>query len=367
MKTISHVVVLLCFFLSIVSRAQTPYDDFAPAGQPKPILCLQEATFKVYNPDSTGSIRYVELDKEIGLLSYYDKDDSLLGSFTLAEVEAKWQSTDPLAKKYPSVSPYNFCSDNPTNRVDADGQDDFTFHTITYMTTSKGAYGIQMQARKITSVEVVRNNLPNTYAAHNIVVHEDLVNNKKDFSETYTDVHKNSGQYLSENWGEVLNHYPPEMSQTGSASNFLGLAEAKRSKDNYEWDKKETETNIQAFKILLSAVPIESFFGEATALRGSELNSFESIAGNPQALWGKSANEVQNILGEGWTKGTYGSNGQGWKFVKGDKSVFYNASSSAHGGSEYYGFSSGALGKNKIVNPKTYVPRSGDKATIIKK
>jgi hypothetical protein len=98
-----------------------------------------------------------------------------------------------------------------------------------------------------------------------------------------------------------------------------------------------------------------------------ELESFESIVANPKSLWGKSPTEVENILGEGWTKGVYGSNGQGWKFIKGDKSVFYNASSSAHGGAEYYGFSSEVLGKNKIVDPATYLPRAGDKAKIFHK
>jgi hypothetical protein len=39
----------------------------------------------------------------------------------------------------------------------------------------------------------------------------------------------------------------------------------------------------------------------------------------------------------------------------------------AHGGAEYYGFSSGTLGKNKIINPATYLPRAGDKATIFHK
>lgn len=94
------------------------------------------------------------------------------------------------------------------------------------------------------------------------------------------------------------------------------------------------------------------------------LKSFGDIVTNPKALWGKSAGEVGNILGEGWTKGTYGSKGTGWKFTKGDQSVFYHPGGGRHGGS-YYGFSSGKLGKNKIVG-SDYVPLAGDKANIIK-
>ena len=93
------------------------------------------------------------------------------------------------------------------------------------------------------------------------------------------------------------------------------------------------------------------------------LKSFDDIATNPKNLWGKSSDEVAGILGEGWTKGSYGSKKTGWKFTKGDKSVFYHPGGGRHSGS-YYGFSSGKLGKNKIVG-SDYVPLPGDKATII--
>jgi RHS repeat-associated protein len=34
----------------------------------------------------------------------------------------RWLSLDPLQKKYPSLSPYNFCANNPIIYVDADGR-----------------------------------------------------------------------------------------------------------------------------------------------------------------------------------------------------------------------------------------------------
>lgn len=103
---------------------------------------------------------------------------------------------------------------------------------------------------------------------------------------------------------------------------------------------------------------------DAIVARATLPQTFEEIAMNPGILWGKSQNEVADMLGDGWKVGTYGSNKMGWKFFKGDKSVFYNASSSAHGGAQYYGFSSTFAGKVKIVDPNTYLPRFGDKATI---
>ena len=93
------------------------------------------------------------------------------------------------------------------------------------------------------------------------------------------------------------------------------------------------------------------------------INSPEDIANNPKALYGKSKEEIANLLDEGWTEGAYGSKKQGWKFTKGDKSIFYHPGGGRHGGA-YYGYSSAETGKIKIVG-KDYIPIPGDKATII--
>ena len=55
-----------------------------------------------------------ELDEETGL--YY------FGARYYAPRESIWLSTDPLAEKFPSYSPYNYCLNNPLNLVDPDGK-----------------------------------------------------------------------------------------------------------------------------------------------------------------------------------------------------------------------------------------------------
>ena len=89
----------------------------------------------------------------------------------------------------------------------------------------------------------------------------------------------------------------------------------------------------------------------------------EDIAKNPQILYGKSKEDISNILGDEWKEGTYGSKKTGWKFIKDDKSVFYHTGGGLHKGS-YYGYSSGTTGKVKIVGDD-YIPTPDDKATII--
>lgn len=90
----------------------------------------------------------------------------------------------------------------------------------------------------------------------------------------------------------------------------------------------------------------------------------DDILNDPTRLKGYSVDELEKILGDEWTRGIYGSNGEGWKFTNGDISIFYHSGGGKHGGS-YFGISSATTGKIKVVNPNTYIPLSGDKATII--
>ncbi len=103
--------------------AQTPYDDFAPSNKKKEMLKLPEVKFRVANSDSTNISNYLLFDKENHTLTYYSKNDSVLEVLALAPTDYKWLSVDPLAKKYPQHSPYNFVGGNPINNIDPDGRD----------------------------------------------------------------------------------------------------------------------------------------------------------------------------------------------------------------------------------------------------
>ena len=57
-----------------------------------------------------------ELDEEIGLDWYY------FGARYYDPAIGRWLSVDPQASKYPSLSTYNYCGNNPTNAIDPDGE-----------------------------------------------------------------------------------------------------------------------------------------------------------------------------------------------------------------------------------------------------
>jgi hypothetical protein len=51
-------------------------------------------------------------------------------------ISSRWYAVDPKAKKYPSISPYAFCANNPIIYLDSDGQD--YDYSVTYVKDKKG-------------------------------------------------------------------------------------------------------------------------------------------------------------------------------------------------------------------------------------
>ena len=92
-----------------------PYRALAPTGAVRvaPLFSIQHSTFSIVNWSYTFSAK--ERDSETGLSyfgsRYYSSDLSI------------WLSVDPMASKYPSMSPYVYCANNPVRLVDPDGEE----------------------------------------------------------------------------------------------------------------------------------------------------------------------------------------------------------------------------------------------------
>ena len=129
--------------------------------------------------------------------------------------------------------------------------------------------------------------------------------------------------------------------------------------------KEEIETS----QTLLSGQEWYRYFQNAYKVSNVKWNisSFDDILQHPTSLREYTADEIADILGEGWTRSTYGSNGGGWKFIQDshpDNMVFYHNGGGIHKGA-YWGVKSGKTGTIKVVNANTYVPLPKDKAIII--
>ena len=84
------------------------YDNYYPFGEIMPGLssntAIADAKYKF-----TGKERDVETGLDYFGARYYES------------WSGRWMSVDPLAKKYPGWSPYNYVEDNPTGSVDPNG------------------------------------------------------------------------------------------------------------------------------------------------------------------------------------------------------------------------------------------------------
>ena len=92
---------------TIQSNAQTPYDSFSPETS-RPMLGIEANSMA----------------------------DTIHRSLTANAMPAtdnirKWLSVDPLADKYPNISPYAYCGWNPIRFVDPDGKDIYRYDNET--------------------------------------------------------------------------------------------------------------------------------------------------------------------------------------------------------------------------------------------
>jgi RHS repeat-associated protein len=295
-----------------------------------------------------------ELDSETGLYyygaRYYDPRTSI------------WLSVDPLAEKYPNVNPYVYCVQNPVNLVDPDGMqvDDWVKNgnqwTWRSDITSKEqaiAAGFDDYSDGITN---------NTYQSGGQKITLGKDRNWTKGEEKFTD----PGHALEPSIFSQLLAAFTGGSQVLETHN-QALSASTRSDGNRDWAGYSAYTlwldKINNFGGDMGSAATPSLSRRVTAT--GILQSFDDIVANPKFLLGRTADEIGSILGDGWTKGAYGSSKTGWKFMgpNDGQSIFFHPGGGRHGGS-YYGFSSGKLGKTKVVGAG-YKPLTGDKATII--
>jgi hypothetical protein len=126
MQKIIFVAVL--FYVS-ASFAQTPFDSFDTTMKSVPLFKSDKAQkFRLQVTETNTPTRYLVLDVDNATLSFFNAKDSLLSTSKLKPNEVKFLSVDPLSKKYPELTPYQFASNTPIQAVDLDGKEAFFIH-----------------------------------------------------------------------------------------------------------------------------------------------------------------------------------------------------------------------------------------------
>jgi hypothetical protein len=118
---------LLLFFAFIVGIVSTQAQDnpFAEYGFTPKVATLSQGQFNESFDNDTivqiGSVLFNTKSKQIVAFVEYE---TLYSEATLEpDIVSRWMSPDPLERKFPSVSPYNFVLNNPILNIDPDGRD----------------------------------------------------------------------------------------------------------------------------------------------------------------------------------------------------------------------------------------------------
>ncbi|MFA5300735.1 MAG: cell wall hydrolase [Lutibacter sp.] len=103
-------------------------DIFKQHGFNKEPLTLSNGRFnEFFTNDEVVQLGTVLLNaKSNEIIAFIDEDTARVKY--LAEFSSRWFSIDPLAAKYPQVTPYVFCGNNPILFVDPDGLDYFYYN-----------------------------------------------------------------------------------------------------------------------------------------------------------------------------------------------------------------------------------------------
>ncbi len=118
----------------IVEFAQNPFSDYGYAVQ---MVTLTSGQFE----ESHDADRIVE----IGDVRFDTKTGKIMGRIEEREVKemdaqvvSRFISIDPHCERYYSISPYAYCKNNPVNRIDPDGKDDYRFSDLGQIHIIKG-------------------------------------------------------------------------------------------------------------------------------------------------------------------------------------------------------------------------------------
>ncbi|EKT3958482.1 RHS repeat-associated core domain-containing protein [Flavobacterium psychrophilum] len=153
-----------------------------------------------------------ELDRETNLTNF--------GARYLDMKTSLWLNVDPLAEKYPSMSPYNFCYNNPVNVTDPDGRDPGDY----YSSSGKhiGNDGIKDDKVYVTDQKTIESNTSNKTTDWNSVK---ASNNTTDLTEKtgikHSEFLQMSAVIYNETFGSGLT---PKEQLASAISNRLGKA-----------------------------------------------------------------------------------------------------------------------------------------------
>ncbi|MFR5540860.1 MAG: hypothetical protein ACLTID_13115 [Barnesiella sp.] len=106
-------------------------DIFRLHGFEKETLTLSKGRYpETFNQEETVQIGTVLLNTRSGKIVCLLPDDTTAAAYQ-GEISSRFLSIDPLCEKYPWISPYAYCANNPMRFVDTDGMDIYRYDNET--------------------------------------------------------------------------------------------------------------------------------------------------------------------------------------------------------------------------------------------
>lgn len=104
-----------------INGQENPFESIGKEGK---ILTLSNGKYKeIHTGDTLQQIGSAIVNMKSGTIYGWVETDTLYSEANLdPTVISRWYSLDPLAAKYPAISPYAFCANSPIYFVDTDGQ-----------------------------------------------------------------------------------------------------------------------------------------------------------------------------------------------------------------------------------------------------
>lgn len=127
----SLILILIFGIVTIVANAQTlnPYESFGYKVKSQYVMTSKFEGITLSNNDTSSNLKKVLLSLKTQQIFVFNESDSILQIVGIpAQDVLRFISVDPLTKKYPQLTPYQFASNTPIQAIDLDGLEAFIVH-----------------------------------------------------------------------------------------------------------------------------------------------------------------------------------------------------------------------------------------------
>lgn len=153
------VIVVVTGFNSTYSQNLNPYEELGYKTKNQYVRTKKDDGLWLYNKDTLSKVQHLLISLKTKQLFVLNNKDSIILVANIPEdALTRFLSVDPLTKKYPELTPYQFASNTPIQAIDLDGLERLD---VSAFNTSKRSASIQI----VKNVYINSNNINSQLSA----------------------------------------------------------------------------------------------------------------------------------------------------------------------------------------------------------